>query len=124
MKIRIRGNSVRFRLTKKEVQAMKETGVFEERTVFGPNRVFRYVLEASEQVASLQAEFSNDCIKLIMPSSDAAGWYDSDQIGFENTIENGEEGGLFLLLEKDFVCIDNTFEDQSDNYPNPMAEKC
>jgi hypothetical protein len=28
---------------------------------------------------------------------------------------------LFLLIEKDFVCLDNTFEDQSDNYPNPNA---
>jgi len=26
---------------------------------------------------------------------------------------------LHLLLEKDFVCLDNTAEDQSDNYPNP-----
>jgi hypothetical protein len=27
-----------------------------------------------------------------------------------------------LLVEKDFVCLDNTIEDQSDNYPNPLAE--
>jgi hypothetical protein len=25
------------------------------------------------------------------------------------------------LLEKDFACLDNTLEDQSDNYPNPKA---
>jgi hypothetical protein len=36
-------------------------------------------------------------------------------------MENGKE--LFLLLEKDFVCLDETIEDQSDNYPNPLMDK-
>ena len=31
----------------------------------------------------------------------------------------GKGKDLFLLIEKDFVCLDHTFEDQSDNYPNP-----
>ena len=41
--------------------------------------------------------------------------------GFQHkqALSNGKE--LFLLVEKDFVCLDNTFEDQSDNYPNPNA---
>jgi len=30
---------------------------------------------------------------------------------------------LKLLLEKDFVCLDDTDEDQSDQYDNPNA-KC
>ena len=29
---------------------------------------------------------------------------------------------LYILIEKDFKCLDNTIEDQSDNYPNPLAE--
>lgn len=42
-------------------------------------------------------------------------------VGFNNKmpLDNGEH--LFLLVEKDFVCLDNTFEDQSDNFPNPNA---
>jgi hypothetical protein len=31
----------------------------------------------------------------------------------------GNGQSLKLLLEKDFVCLDHTDEDQSDNYPNP-----
>jgi hypothetical protein len=27
------------------------------------------------------------------------------------------------LIEKDFQCLDNTEEDQSDMYPNPLAEQ-
>lgn len=114
---------MRFRLTKKEVKAMQEKGYYAEETNFNGS-TFRYELVAQVGLDGLKAEFKNDCIRMIMPASDAEVWHDNDCVGFENTIDNGFEGGLFLLLEKDFVCIDNTFEDQSDNYPNPMAEKC
>ena len=42
----------------------------------------------------------------------------TDTVGFD-----GISGQVKLLIEKDFVCIDNTDEDQSDNYPNPNL-KC
>ena len=42
----------------------------------------------------------------------------SDKTGFESN-----QGDLHLLIEKDFTCLDNIEEDQSDNYPNPLAEK-
>ncbi|MFT5833421.1 MAG: hypothetical protein ACI97N_001048, partial [Cognaticolwellia sp.] len=45
----------------------------------------------------------------------------NNQVGFkyEMPLENGEI--LSLLLEKDFVCLDERGEDESDNYPNPKA---
>ena len=56
-----------------------------------------------------------------MPDAIAKEWVESNEVGFQHKLqlENGTE--LFLLIEKDFVCLDNTFEDQSDNYPNPNA---
>jgi len=42
----------------------------------------------------------------------------TDRTGFENNA-----GGLQLLVEKDFTCLDNVAEDQSDNYSNPLNEK-
>jgi hypothetical protein len=56
-----------------------------------------------------------------MPKSIADEWTESNEVGFQHIqiLPNGTE--LFLLVEKDFVCLDNTFEDQSDNYPNPNA---
>jgi hypothetical protein len=44
---------------------------------------------------------------------------DTDVIGFDNTIDMDNGRKLFLLIEKDFVCLDHTLEDQSDNYENP-----
>jgi hypothetical protein len=43
---------------------------------------------------------------------------ETDKVGFE-----GKHGALNLLVEKDFTCLDNVAEDQSDNYPNPLADK-
>jgi hypothetical protein len=48
-------------------------------------------------------------------------WTSTDLIGMQNDVEIVPGRKMFLLVEKDFVCIDNTFEDQSDNYPNPNA---
>jgi hypothetical protein len=42
----------------------------------------------------------------------------TDRVGFD-----GQSGLVKILVEKDFVCIDNTLEDQSDNYPNLFAVK-
>jgi hypothetical protein len=43
-------------------------------------------------------------------------WEDTDKVGFEETA-----GTIYLLVEKDFKCLDNVAEDQSDNYPNPLS---
>ncbi|AZQ60582.1 hypothetical protein EJ994_10640 [Maribacter sp. MJ134] len=120
MKIRIRGNSIRYRLTKSEVETFCATGRYEESTNFG-NSVFTYVLEAKEATAVLDAEFKDNTITLFMSKEMSVGWYASNEIGFRHTSVRADNSELSLLVEKDFVCMDETIEDQSDNYPNPKA---
>lgn len=123
MKIRIRGNFVRFRLTQSEVKEISEKGFYQETTAFdlGAGQVFTYRLEAVEGITQLQAALSHNTITMQMPANEALTWYANDKIGFENDIDNGTPSPLHLLLEKDFACLDETVEDQSDNYPNPLA---
>lgn len=118
MKIRIKGNSVRYRLTKTEVATFCEKGSFMEQTNFDQN-TFTYGLIAKENILNLEAEFANNTIILALPKKEADIWATSSRVGYDNTVvlQNGQE--LYLLLEKDFVCMDETIEDQSDNYPNP-----
>jgi len=52
-----------------------------------------------------------------MPEAMANEWITTDKVGFEY-----QDEGLFLLVEKDFKCLDNVAEDQSDNYPNPLSK--
>ncbi|MBC7384397.1 MAG: hypothetical protein H7296_15630 [Bacteroidia bacterium] len=120
MKIRIKGNSIRYRLTKTEVDNFSRTGILEEQTEMAGGTLY-YALEKCDEENGLSASFHQNKIIFLIPQSIAKEWTETNITGFENRMKlaNGHE--LFLLIEKDFVCLDNTFEDQSDNYPNPNA---
>ncbi len=120
MKIRIKGNSVRFRLTQTEVSTLCTTGRIEEKTGFNEAE-FTYAVQVADNLGELNAEFKASTILLKLPKNLVSGWDTNETIGFENkvTLDNGNE--LALLIEKDFTCLDNTIENQSDNYPNPKS---
>lgn len=113
MKIRIKSNAVRFRLVKSEVKQLAELGFVEDKTEFA-KQVFYYRLEAKKGISMLEAAFSGNKITLLIPENEANEWVNSDRITYKNNFEK-----LSLLLEKDFVCLDHSDEDQSDNYANP-----
>ena len=122
MKIRIKGNSIRFRLTQTEVKAICERDMVREKTQFNEAH-FVYAVEASNQHDYLQASFLDQGIILFVPKDTLADWSTNDQVGFYHTqiLNNGQK--LELTLEKDFVCLDERVEDETDNYPNPkLAE--
>jgi len=123
MKIRIKGNFVRYRLTQSEVKMLGETGCLSEETRFGPDasQTFVYALEAKEGIDGLRASFDGGKITLYLPAVAAKTWFDEDRVGFQSDVEVAPGVTLGLLLEKDFACLDNADEDQSDNYPNPNA---
>lgn len=120
MKIRIKGNSVRLRLTKTEIETFKTTGFLREATQFGSG-TFYYALQRDAEAGELKADFSDNCITVQVPAAMHHEWTTTDLVGFENKFVTAANSSLFILIEKDFVCLDNTFEDQSDNYPNPNA---
>lgn len=120
MKIRIKGNSVRFRLTQTEVKKLSEQGYVKETTNFGET-VFTYRVKTEKGLDNLLADCKDNSITLKIPEKLGQEWYSNDRVGFENFLELNNVTKLHLLLEKDFTCLDNTIEDQSDNYPNPLA---
>ncbi len=123
MKIRIKGNFVRYRLTQNEVKILGENGCLAEKTCFGPGdtQAFVYALQTKDGISGLEATFDGGKITLFIPTEAARKWYDEERVGFENTVEVAPGISLGLLLEKDFVCLDASLEDQSDNFPNPNA---
>ncbi len=119
MKIRIKGNSIRYRLTKTEIANFGKNGYLEERTAFVNGTAFRYRLEKKAGTDELQATYSDNTIIITVPEKIANEWVTTEVVGYNNTSTLGNGKELFLLIEKDFACLDHTFEDQSDNYPNP-----
>jgi hypothetical protein len=118
MKIRIKGNSVRLRLTRPEVEQLIDDGYLEEHTSFGHSS-FVYALQSVEGQQELTAAFEGGKLTVNIPAAFVKDWAVNDVVGFDGHMPAGEGQRLFLLVEKDFKCLDETTEDQSDNYENP-----
>lgn len=114
MKIRIKGNSLRYRLTKGDMSILEKEGELEEYTVFA-GQTLVYTLKTTKNPV-MSADFIENKITLNMPVDMITEIIYTDKVGFQNT-----HGDLSLLVEKDFTCLDNAEEDQSDNYPNPHS---
>ena len=124
MKIRIRDNSVRLRLTRGEVEAVRQKGVVSCSTCFPGGREFGYILESSPDIAEMTACFRNDAISVRLPEVTALAWAGSGNVSIRG--EAALDGGtaLQILVEKDFTCLNSRDgEDESDMYQNPDAEK-
>jgi hypothetical protein len=117
MKLRIKGNSLRIRLTKTEVSTLANTGYLEEQTRF-INNEFVYALQVADK-HELSASFSNNKMTMFIPASFVKDWPENEVVGINTNMPLTNNESLYLLVEKDFICLDETTEDQSDNYENP-----
>lgn len=118
MKIRIKGSSIRIRLSKTEVTKMVQEGSLQETTLF-PSSIFSYALIRTQTGDKLSATFQDGRITMFVPSSLIQHWDTNSVISIESKVELNAKENLHLLLEKDFQCLDEVIEDQSDNYTNP-----
>ncbi|SDF04582.1 hypothetical protein SAMN05216464_11249 [Mucilaginibacter pineti] len=116
MKIRIKGNYLRYRLTRTDMARLAEEGYIKEVVEFGSQQLF-YALQVVDD-EHLSATYHQNTIVLYVPKSVIIEFVNTDKVGYEGT-----HGNFHLLVEKDFTCLDNVAEDQSDNYPNPLAAK-
>ena len=116
MKIRIKGNSVRFRLTKSDLAKLGNELIVREHTEF-MSKTFTYEIQITQN-EELAADFVDCHLILQLPMNMLNELIQTETVGF-----NGQSGLVMLLLEKDFTCLDEVNEDQSDNFPNPLALK-
>lgn len=119
MKLRIKGNSVRLRLSQQEVSDFAREGRVADHTAFGHNRL-TYSLEESN-LRSIAASYKGDKITVFVPTQIKQRWTNTDQVGFDAMVDFGNEQ-LEILVEKDFQCLIPREEDESDLYANPRAE--
>lgn len=124
MKIRIKDNSIRYRLTRSEVEQLASKGSVTAHTEFGSGHpVFTYRI-VSEQIDTIHAGFDASGISVAVPKQIVANWAATDQVGFSYEQESGDGAVLKVLIEKDFTCLKvRQGEDESDHYPNPLAEE-
>ena len=120
MKLRIRDNSVRVRLTRGEVDTLRDNGVVSARTGFPGSREFQYRVESSPASVIPGAFFSNNVVTVRLPETTVLAWANSEQVSIagEQRLDDGEQ--LMILVEKDFACLaPRKGEDDSDMYEHP-----
>lgn len=120
MKLRIRQNTLRLRLTRSEVDRLAESGRVEEATIFSPTKKLRYALATDANASGLAASFDDGLVLVTVPQALARDWAKSERVSLhgEAPVEGGE--ALRLLVEKDFECLkERPGEDDSDAYPHP-----
>lgn len=121
MKLRIKGNSIRLRLSQGEVSGFAQNAGVEDRITFG-DRQLSYALLRLNEAEEIFARFENDRIEIIVPAATADEWTQTSQIGFgaQQNLPGGET--LKILVEKDFACLtEREGEDETDAFPHPQV---
>ncbi len=106
-----------------DVENLVNKGVVEEQIHFTKEVVFCYRLEAKEALEKLTVKYADNKIAVFIPADFTKDWYNNNVTGTSalHTAEDGTE--IFISVEKDFKCLDDTNEDQSGNYANPKLLK-
>jgi hypothetical protein len=121
MKLRIKGDSLRLRVSRSEVARLLAGDCLEETIHFAPEACakFTYALRQEPSVSRPTVQYTENRVAVLIPADQANGWGSSDQVGIAEDISLGNLGSLALLIEKDFACLDRSDEDNEDTFPNP-----
>ena len=120
MKLRMKSNSIRIRVSQTELKEFRTGRSIEEEILMGPGQSLTYGLVQSE-TDRVKVNWSNSRLEIMVPEELASMWCDTEIVGFDETVdlESGQE--LYVLVEKDFQCLKPRAEDESDLFANPEA---
>lgn len=123
MKVRIRGDSIRLRLKRGEVDQLVAGSRITEETHF-PHAVLTSSLQISGD-DDIAANFDSSNIVVSVPKSKVTEWANTDAVSMYADQTLAGEGSLAILIEKDFSCLEpghhRKCEDDDDTFPHPNA---
>jgi len=121
VKLRIKGSSLRLRLTQGEIQQLAETGEVQEQVPFAANTALIYRLRRDSEIHDITVTYNGNIIEILIPERTSREWCGSDRVTLEHS-QHVPGGELRVTLEKDFACLaPRAGEDESDNFPHPQA---
>lgn len=121
VKLRIKGDSLRLRLSQGEMRALAERGEVEDRVAFPGGAALRYRLRVDSNSNVISASYGSNLIEIIVPGALSERWSATDLVTLSASQPLGT-GELRLVLEKDWACLaPREGEDESDNFPHPEA---
>ena len=119
MKLRMKGDSLRLRLTRGEVAQLAQSGRVEEEVHISPRGLLIYRVQRTPAAAALGATFADGVIEIQVPEGVAREWCASEVVTLDGVQHDGA-AALRIVVEKDFACLaPRSDEDESDNFPHP-----
>lgn len=124
MKLRIRGNSLRLRLGRSEVEALLREGRVTETVRFAPGVRLVYELLADAGVSAVEASLEGATVRVRAPRAVVESWARGEDVGFSGSQPAEGEEPLRVLVEKDWSCLTpRQGEGDEDGYAHPAAGK-
>lgn len=120
MKLRIRGDSIRLRVTQSELESIRNDVEICDAIQFTEHTTLAYCLRSSADLEAPEASFGAEGIVVSLPQATVATWAATDAVSIaaEQEIRPGQL--LSILVEKDFACLQpRPGEDESDMFAHP-----
>jgi hypothetical protein len=126
MKLRIRGNSIRVRVDRKDLADLLDRGRVLDVLRFGPGSTHTFtsaVVIGTAPPGRPRADYAGGLLVVTINPIDAEVWAAGDRVGFDH--EQAVDGGTVrVILEKDFACLDRPAGDEAEDawaFPNPSG---
>jgi hypothetical protein len=123
MKLRIKGNSLRLRVSRSELAHLQAGGRIEETIRFAeaPEAKLTYALESAAQSSPLRVRYGFHDVTVILSERQVYIWKAESEVGVYSKLDIGSAGSLDVIVEKDFACLDRSDEENRDTFANPHA---
>jgi hypothetical protein len=123
MKLRIKANSLRLRVSRSELARFQAGGRIEETIHFtaAPEATLTYALESALKPSPVTVRYGSREVTVILSQDRARIWGPQSEVGVYTTLDMGPAGSLEIAVEKDFACLDRSDEDNSDTFAHPLA---
>lgn len=123
MKLRIKGDSIRLRLSQSEVEAVQSGQAVEISTGFPGGQELRYSLIPGGKGTGLDAHFEGGNLQVRVPTDQGTQWASGPDVSLRGSVSLGNGRTLSILVEKDFQClVPRDGEDESGLFPHPEAD--
>lgn len=115
MKLRCTTNSIRLRLRKSDLHSLALHKTIVETVSFPSGMQMTYALNI-HNLSEIQADFSNNAMRISIPTQLADSWINSNEVSIETTLKLDKNEKLHILIEKDFPCKDREEENKEDTF--------
>jgi hypothetical protein len=123
MKLRIKGNSLRLRVSRSELNRFLSGERIAETVRFAPapEAKLTYALLRGPAAAGAEVQYNGQEATVVLSEQQSELWAQESEVGVYTSVDIGAEGKLEVVVEKDFACLDRSDEDNKDTFVNPHA---